>query len=63
MHNIDDQDGNITERRASITQVAERLVARGVDDQKTGHFELVVFHILKTQNRAGLMFLSRNAFE
>jgi hypothetical protein len=40
VHDIDDQNGNVTERRTTGTQVGEGLVTRCIDDQETGHLEL-----------------------
>ena len=45
-HDIDNEDGNVTKRASTGTQVRERLVARCVDDQKTGNLVLLLAILL-----------------
>lgn len=40
MHDIDNQNGNVTERRTTGSEVRERLVTRCIDNQETGDLEL-----------------------
>ena len=46
MHDVDDQDGDVAEGGAAITEVGEGLVAGGVDDQEAGQFQI---HELKKE--------------
>jgi len=36
MHDVYDEDGDVTETRTAISQVRERLVTGCVDDKKAG---------------------------
>jgi hypothetical protein len=40
VHDVDDQNGDVAERRTARPQVGERLVPGGVDDEETGHLKL-----------------------
>ena len=40
VHDIDNQDGDVAKRRTTRTQVGERLVTGGIDDEETGNLEL-----------------------
>ena len=40
VHEIYDEDGDVTEGRSSITQVGEGLVAWCVDDEQTGDADI-----------------------
>ena len=45
VHDVDDEDGDVAERRTPVAEVRERLVARGVDDQKPGKFHFLFFEL------------------
>jgi len=40
-HDINDENGNVTERRSSSSKVTERLMTRGVDDEESRDLVLV----------------------
>jgi hypothetical protein len=40
VHDVDNQDSNVTERRTTSTEVCERLVARCIDDKQTRDLHL-----------------------
>ncbi len=40
VHDIDDEDGDVAERRSTGSQVGERLVSGRVNDEETGHLVL-----------------------
>jgi hypothetical protein len=48
-HYIDNEDGDVTERAATSSEVGERLVTRGVDNEQTGDvvlcFAVLVQHL------------------
>lgn len=50
MHNIDDQDGNVTERASTRTKVSEGFVSRSVDYKKARN--LVFLRTVLVQNRS-----------
>lgn len=37
-HDINDEDSDVTERRSTSSEIRERLVTRGIDDEETGEF-------------------------
>lgn len=41
--NVDDQDGDVTQRGASSTQICESLVTRCINDEQTRNLDLVSF--------------------
>lgn len=41
-HNIDNQNGNVTQRASTSTQVSERFVSRGIDNEQTRNLVLLV---------------------
>ena len=45
MHDVDDEHGQVAQRGASRTQVCERLMARGINDEKAWDFQ---FKLLTT---------------
>ena len=45
-HDVDNEDSDITKRASTGTQVRERLVARCVDDEKTGDLVLLLAILL-----------------
>ena len=45
MHDVYDQDGDITEGRAARTQIAERLVARSVYDEQPRNLQLLLLEL------------------
>lgn len=51
VHNIDDEDSDITQRRASGTQITERLVAGGIDDEQTWNFQR---HVVESGHHSSL---------
>lgn len=50
VHDIDDKYSQITKRGATTTQVSERLVTWGVNDEEAGQFELQLFASLHYRN-------------
>jgi hypothetical protein len=44
VHDVDDEDGDVAQRRAAGPKIAEALVARGVDHQQArdAHLEVPV---------------------
>ena len=46
MHDVDDEDGEIAKRGASRSQVGERLVTWGVDDEEAWDFQSKLFSAL-----------------
>ena len=49
MHDVYNDDGEITERRSSSSEIGEGGVAWGVDDQQAGETQLFARSYLKTQ--------------
>lgn len=39
---VDDQNGDVTQRRPSCTQIGERLVSGSVDDKQAGDLDLII---------------------
>ena len=60
VHDVDDEDGDVAERRTSVAEVRERLVARGVDDQKSGKFHFLFFE-LSGKNKIRLLWTLINS--
>lgn len=52
VHDIDDENGDVTERRATGTQVGEGLVPWGIDNEQTRGLEL---HLVLRVNHSGLL--------
>lgn len=45
VHNVDDQNGNVAQRRATRSQRLERLVTGRVDDEQTGYAQLLLVDV------------------
>jgi hypothetical protein len=60
-HDINDQDGDITQRASSATQICERLVSRGIDDEKTWHF-VFLFAILSQSQFPSYMLKTHSEY-
>lgn len=41
MHEVDDKNGNVTERTSTRTEVGERFVTRSIDDEQSRNFVLL----------------------
>ena len=52
-HDIDDKDSNVTERATTSTQVCERFVTGGIDDQETRN---LVFLLAILVHNSSLLF-------